>query len=405
MTIDFNAVNKITTPFAELGDAADILDTAGTGRMSWNYGSPVETEVDSPPFRIDYNGVLKRISQACISFFAGKHYKFDSAFSTAVGGYPLGAIIQRNDNNRLFLSTIDNNTNNPNSVMTGWLLVGDGGNADTLDGLHADAFALAGNIPAVIGTYSNLTISTGGADNIINISYDEMIVKAGTSARVLQNSVLVCNAGLSGIGGLDTGSRTVDTWYALYVIFNPTTNVVDTLLSLTYPAPTTLPSGFTHFARVGWIRTDSTANKYPLGIIQHGKKVSYRVIAGSNTPSLPVLVSGATGTFDFFAPTWASVSVSALLPPTAIAISGTAIGSSDLTGVLSSYVMVAPNTSYGSGQSLNPPPVSNFVWDSGTWGSVILVNTAFTLFLEAPSLAIVIANATGAVRVMGWEDC
>jgi len=81
MTIDFNAIDKMTKPFADTGDAADILDTNDTGRAGWNNGFPTETQVDAPPFRIDFNGVLKRISQACISFFAGKHYKYDGTFS------------------------------------------------------------------------------------------------------------------------------------------------------------------------------------------------------------------------------------------------------------------------------------------------------------------------------------
>jgi len=275
--------------------------------------------------------------------------------------------------------------------------------ADTLDGLNSTDFALVGSIPAVSGQAKKLVISTGGASSGVNISYDELIVKNGNASALISGSVLVCNTAAVGLGGLDAGVLSANQHYGIYVIFNPVANTVSSLISLSLTAPT-LPTGYTHFALVGRIKTDGTANKYPLGFLQHGKKVQPRVIIGSNTPNLPVACSGVTGTWDLLTPTYATVSLADILPPDAIAVSGTLVGSTDETGVMSSYVVVAPNNQYSGLQSTNPPPVSNVLWISATWGAqYVTINTPFTFGLESLSISVVIATSAGAVRILGWE--
>jgi len=410
MTIDFNAITKMTKPFADTGDAADILDTNDTGRAGWNAGFPTETQVDAPPFRIDFNGILKRISQACISFFAGKHYKHDGTFSTAIGGYPLGAVIQRNDNNRLFLSTIDNNTNNPNTDMTGWLLIGDGGNADTVDGLHADDFALAGdyltadNAPSISRQADNLKLSATGTNANTVITYSELIVKSGTNRKLLLSGNYTLNSAASGVNGLDSGTLAANTWYAVYVIYDVDTNTKASLMSLSATNPT-LPTGYTHFARVGWIRTDGTANKYPLSFSQKGRNVTYKVAAGSNVPDAVILISTATGTFGYTSCVYSALSVANFVPPTATVIKGSLLGTTDGTGMGSSYVQVAPNTAYGAVISTNPPPASNMLWVEPSWlGFQVVVNMPYQLDLESTSIAAIVQSNDGAIIITGWED-
>jgi len=56
-------------------------------------------------------------------------------------------------------------------------------------------------------------------------------------------------------GGLDTGSFAANTSYAVYVIYNPTTGLMDGLLSTNGTTPNALPSGYTQFRRIGWIRS------------------------------------------------------------------------------------------------------------------------------------------------------
>jgi hypothetical protein len=63
-------------------------------------------------------------------------------------------------------------------------------------------------------------------------------------------------------GGLDTGAIAASTWYHWFLIFNPTTLAVDVVFSATAtPAsgPTTLPSGFTLFRRIGAMKTNGSS--------------------------------------------------------------------------------------------------------------------------------------------------
>lgn len=63
----------------------------------------------------------------------------------------------------------------------------------------------------------------------------------------------------SGAGGLDTGTVAANTWYSFIVIYNPTTNTWNGLLSTTKES-SNLPSGYTVQRHVGWIRTDATSD-------------------------------------------------------------------------------------------------------------------------------------------------
>lgn len=77
-----------------------------------------------PPFGQDMNGILKQITQWSQWYSAGGPRKWDSAFSSAVGGYPIGAIVDSAITlGILWLSTADNNTSNPDAGGTNWLKV------------------------------------------------------------------------------------------------------------------------------------------------------------------------------------------------------------------------------------------------------------------------------------------
>ena len=54
----------------------------------------------------------------------------------------------------------------------------------------------------------------------------------------------------SAAGGLDTGSIANSTWYSWYAIFRDDTEVGDFIFSLNHTSPA-LPTGYTHFRRIG----------------------------------------------------------------------------------------------------------------------------------------------------------
>jgi hypothetical protein len=60
-------------------------------------------------------------------------------------------------------------------------------------------------------------------------------------------------------GGMDTGVVAASTLYAVWLIKNPTTDVVDALFSLNFSAPT-MPSGYTKKRLIGAVKTDSSTD-------------------------------------------------------------------------------------------------------------------------------------------------
>jgi len=102
----------------------------------------------------------------------------------------------------------------------------------------------------------------------------------------------------SGAGGLDTGTEAADTWYYVYLIYNPTTDTLSALLSASGISPT-LPTGYEYWLRVSMVRNDASSDF--IDFIQKGAEWLYR---------LPQLIFGGGATSG----AWTIVS-SALFPP------------------------------------------------------------------------------------------
>lgn len=115
----------IPEPFAQSGDKNPIpLERAIADpiyRASWKAGFPPDTRLPKDlggeaPDGLDFNGVLNIISQAVVFLQKGNAYQFDASLAP----YPIGALVRSNDNLTTYQSTVPNNSNNPNSNMTGW---------------------------------------------------------------------------------------------------------------------------------------------------------------------------------------------------------------------------------------------------------------------------------------------
>ncbi len=129
-----NIPDKLPIPFANAAGGSYIrpIPTASQigiqdGAASLTDGFPPlnATPVGAggvPPFMQDHNGILFAVSGWSRWVAAGGPVYFDAVFSTAIGGYPKGAIVQSATTpGVMFLSTAENNTNNPDSVLTGWV--------------------------------------------------------------------------------------------------------------------------------------------------------------------------------------------------------------------------------------------------------------------------------------------
>lgn len=115
----------IPEPFAQSGDKNTIpLERAIADpiyRASWKAGFPPDTRLPKDlggegPDGLDFNGVLNILSQAVVFLQKGNAYQFDASLAP----YPIGALVRSNDNLTTYQSTVPNNSNNPNSNMTGW---------------------------------------------------------------------------------------------------------------------------------------------------------------------------------------------------------------------------------------------------------------------------------------------
>lgn len=97
----------------------DPSPTLPAQTATWTLGFPAVTMQPLavggiPPLGQDFNGVLNALSEHTVFQNGGGLYKFNQDFSTAVGGYPKGAILLSDDGSRIWQSLVDNNTQNFN---------------------------------------------------------------------------------------------------------------------------------------------------------------------------------------------------------------------------------------------------------------------------------------------------
>lgn len=240
------------------------------------------------------------------------------------------------------------------------------------------------------GAYKNLLIknNTTTPNSILDVSADSITVSdANNNTFVLDNVSLSPNSSTSGINGLDTGTLAANTWYYIWVVFNPNAAASATnpgvVFSMSSTSPT-MPSGYTYKARVGAQRTDGSLYFYR--VKQVNNNAVYVVTAGTNTASGPTMTYGAVGSVTV--PTWVAVSVSTVVPPTAARILAR-------SRTLSGYNIVAPNNAYGAYHStFNTPPVNH----TGT--SCI----SFDFMLESTNIYWASQDGNNTLLCSGWVD-
>lgn len=97
------------------------------GQASLTEGFPPITFIPvgaggDPPQGQDINGAFNMTSAWDRWYSAGVAALYDGTFSTAIGGYPAGAVLLGTDG-VFYRSIIDDNTNDPNVTITGWVPV------------------------------------------------------------------------------------------------------------------------------------------------------------------------------------------------------------------------------------------------------------------------------------------
>lgn len=267
--------------------------------------------------------------------------------------------------------------------------------ATTANGLVRKQQVDSGLMALAGGGFRGLQLSAGGASSSINVSADALMVMSPSLPPKVISPSLTINSAAIGANGLDAGSISSNTWYAVWVLYNPGTDVIEGRISLSSSSPT-VSSGFTHKARVGWIRTDGTANKYPLGFKQYGRRVQYVVASGSNVSAYPVLISGVQGSLTV--PTYIAASTSGFVPPTSSVIDLIAIRGNNT----SSTIAAAPSSAFGSSTNdTNPPPL---MVSMNTAGSPVSISSRGSFVLESSNIYCFSDGAANSLRCTGWED-
>lgn len=117
------------------------------------------------------------------------------------------------------------------------------------------------------GYIDGFILSNNGSDatNDIDIGAGICRDSADTATIVLASAVTkqldASWAVGTNAGGLDTGSKAANTWYAVWAIRRPDTGVVDALFSTSFSAPT-MPANYTQKRLLGAVRTNNSNALY-----------------------------------------------------------------------------------------------------------------------------------------------
>jgi hypothetical protein len=105
----------------------------------------------------------------------------------------------------------------------------------------------------------------------LSISVPTIAVRLGNKTQIVTAGSFAPFITTSGAGGLDTGTEANSTWYWFYIIYNPVTTAVSSLLSIS--TTPTLPSGYTYSILVGAVYNDAGGDF--VAFYQKGKRVMW----------------------------------------------------------------------------------------------------------------------------------
>ena len=270
-----------------------------------------------------------------------------------------------------------------------WLLLTPGTSGQFLQttGAGSTAVPVWTSVPNVAPAFSGLVI-TASAGSSLTLTANSALLNNGTVWQSVFSPSLTISTVASGANGLDVGAVANSTWYAVWIIYNPTTSTVAGLLSLSATAPT-LPSGYTFKVRAGWVRYATGALAQTLQI---GSRVQYVVTAGSQTPNMVLLGTGPAGTGGTAN---AAVAWGSCAPTTSASIS-LVLTSDTYYG----QIVVAPNTSYGAITSTTNPPFASLSFGGDTRNS----NVPVDMIPESSNIYWYALYAGNLLWCKGWND-
>ena len=196
--------------------ASQIGIEAGAASLTDGF-PPVTFEAEgsggTPPGGQDFNGLFKQITQWCQWFAAGGPVQYDSTFQTAIGGYPNNAIVfSATTANKIWLSTADNNTSNPDTGGANWTDISPGRAAGgQLSGTYPNPSVVPG---AGMYTGQMFWMSANAAPSGALIANGAAVSRGGANANLF---AYACGAGTTPLApyGVGDGSTTFNVPNAL----------------------------------------------------------------------------------------------------------------------------------------------------------------------------------------------
>jgi hypothetical protein len=164
----------------------------------------------------------------------------------------------------------------------------------TIDPVEAPATTPAAT--PLPGYLFGLGLSTAGSSAIFGVAIgaaaDSTNSALMTLAVATTKTTSSWQAG-AGNGALDTGTIANSTWYHVYLIYSPGSNLVDVLVSTSASSPT-MPATYTQYRRIGSMKTDGSAQW--TAFIQNGDNFRWVTPvsdAASTVPGVTTRVSKA----------------------------------------------------------------------------------------------------------------
>lgn len=374
-----NAPTSFPIPFANgagagyirtIPQASQISTTPGAASLTDGFPPLNFLPVSAggvPPFGQDMNGILYETTLAAQWLQAGWVAPYNSTFSTAIGGYPKGAVIPNATYSGAWMSTADNNTTNPDTGGAGW-----------------SAAFMSGTVGAV----RNLVMSVTTASASATLTADEIVVGSafGGQKFVLPSFSKTINLATTGAGGMDTGTAPVSGYVALYAIYNPTTGTAALLATnaTSAVAPSVygganMPSGYTASGLIAVVPTNGSS-QFPVLLVRDRD----HYIASVTVLNVTALSASFT-----------SFSIAGAVPKNAISCAGS-VQMTDTSVATLSYGLAGSSAGVGATSNTG----QNTQQIGGAFGSVPIV-TAQTLFYQ--NSASVGASITTVVAITSYR--
>lgn len=171
------------------------------GAASWTDGFPPLCATPSisggvPPSMADINGALYQMSAIDMWICAGGGFPYSASFSSAVGGYPKGARVLMASGAGYWVSTVDNNTTDPDTGGAGW----SSSDENAITALTGDVIATGPG--SATATLSSTGVTAGSyVNSSITVDVTGRITAASSGAAVPSGDLGPNGANTRTIGG------------------------------------------------------------------------------------------------------------------------------------------------------------------------------------------------------------